>query len=329
MNPYLRFSLERLAQAVVVLLLVYVLVFAILTVLPGDPVSNRLRNPENNYTEEEIARLLTYYGLDRSLWEQLGLALRRALSGDLGISLLSSTPVTTVLAEALPTTLVLGGIALVLSLLLGFVVAVGGVYLPPARGGNLLRSFPSLFLSLPNFLIGLFLIQFFAFQLGWFQIVRDEGLKSLLLPALTLAVPVSAPVAQIFLTGLDAARSQQFAVTALAKGLHPSEIFALHLLKPASLPTLTIIGLTVGDLIGGAVITESVFALNGIGNVIERSVVDQDIPVLQAVVVLAAVVYIVINLLVDLSYPLLDARLRLTRSAPGKRPVASVERTAV
>lgn len=306
-----RFILERVAQAVAVIFAAYVFVFVVLTVLPGDPISNRLNDPEYNYTQEEIAKLVGYYGLDRPLHEQFLSTLWNGLRGDFGISLSTSAPVTDIIAQSLPSTLQLAFFALIFALLFAAIIAVLAVFAPWNGVRSLARSFPSLFLSLPNFLIGLVLIQVFSFQLGWFQTIRDEGLKSVILPSVTLAIPVSAPIAQIFVNSLDSTLRQQFVTIARAKGLKKRSIFLAHVLKPSSLPALTIIGVTIGELIGGSVITEAIFGRTGLGNVIERAVTDQDIPVLQGVVVLAAAAYVLINLLVDLSYPLLDARLRV------------------
>lgn len=312
MSLNVRFVAHRVIQAIIVILLAYVLVFVILTVLPGDPISNRLRSPDSTYSEADIARILDYYGLDRPVLVQLWDSLSSSLTGQLGLSLQSGLPVEQILAEALPLTLQLAAMALVFALVLAFAIALGAQYLPPAAA-EIVRSIPPLFLSIPGFLVGLLLIQLFAFQMGWFQVVRDEGLKSLILPAITLAVPVSAQIAQIFISSLDHVRGQLFVTVAVTRGLSNPQVFTRHLLKTSALPTLTIIGIAVGELLAGSVITDSIFGLRGIGSVIERAVVDRDIPVLQAVVVLAAAIYVVINLVIDLVYPLLDPRLRTAR----------------
>lgn len=312
MSLNVRVVVHRVIQAIIVILLAYVLVFVILTVLPGDPISNRLRSPDSTYSEADIARILDYYGLDRPVLVQLWDSLSSSLTGQLGLSLQSGLPVEQILAEALPLTLQLAAMALVFALVLAFAIALGAQYLPPAAA-EIVRSIPPLFLSIPGFLVGLLLIQLFAFQMGWFQVVRDEGLKSLILPAITLAVPVSAQIAQIFISSLDHVRGQLFVTVAVTRGLSNPQVFTRHLLKTSALPTLTIIGIAVGELLAGSVITDSIFGLRGIGSVIERAVVDRDIPVLQAVVVLAAAIYVVINLVIDLVYPLLDPRLRTAR----------------
>ncbi|AKS33106.1 ABC transporter permease [Mycolicibacterium goodii] len=308
-SPGARYVASRIGQAVLAVLGVYVLVFVIVTALPGDPVSAHLRNPEFAYTEAEIQELLGYYRLDRSVLEQLGVSLTRFLKGDLGLSISSNRPVTSVLWDGIPSTLQLAAAAFVFAVLIAFVIALGAYYLPAGTGG-LLRSFPSLFLSLPNFLIGLVIIDVFAFQLGTFAISDFRSINSLVYPAVTLAIPASAPIAQIFITALDTARAEQYATVAISKGISRFQLFARHLLPNAALPTLTMAAIVVGDLLGGSIITETIFGRTGVGTVIELAVVDQDVPVLQAAVVLAAVLFLLINLVVDLVYPVLDPRLR-------------------
>jgi peptide/nickel transport system permease protein len=312
LSPNTKYVLSRIGQAIIAVIGVYIVVFVIVTVLPGDPVSGHLRNPEFAYTEEEIQQLLAYYQLDRSVWEQLGVALGRFFQGDLGLSISSNRPVTSVLADAIPSTLQLAGAGFLFAVLLAFLVALGAFYLPPRFGGGLLRAFPSLFLSLPNFLIGLVVINAFSFGLGLFLISDFRSVNSLIWPALTLAIPASAPIAQVFITALDGARSEQYTTVAISKGISRFRLFIGHLLPNAALPTLTMSAIIVGDLLGGSIITETIFGRPGVGTVIELAVIDQDVPVLQAAVTLAAVLFLVINLLVDLSYPVLDPRLRRT-----------------
>jgi peptide/nickel transport system permease protein len=307
---YLRVVVSKTAQALVTVVLVYIVVFVIVTVIPGDPITNRLRDPQNGYSAEQIRSLLAYYRLDRPVLEQLWYSLGRFAHGDLGLSLASTRPVSDIYAHAAGSTVTLSVLALAFALLLALVIAIGAQYLPPRYGGSLLRSLPSLFLSLPNFLIGLLIIELVAFRLGWFDITRYQGVRAAVPAAITLAIPVSSQITQVFITSLDSVRHEPYAILAEAKGLSAPYILIRHLLRPAALPTLTVIGVTAGEVIGGAVITETIFGRNGIGSVIEKAVINKDVPVLQGGVVLAAVVFLVINLIVDLSYPLLDPRLR-------------------
>lgn len=315
LSYYTRYVLSRIGQAVVTVLLVYVVVFVIVTLLPGDPVSGRLSNPEYGYTEDEIAEMLVYFKLDRPAWEQLWVALERLAHGDLGLSYASNLPVSTLLWSGVPSTLQLAGTAFGFAVVFAFAIAVGGFLLPSRFGGGLLRAFPSLFLSVPNFLIGLVVINVFSFQLGLFVLSDFRSADALIYPAVTLAIPASAPIAQVLISALDSARAEQYATVAISKGIGRSGLLARHLLPNAALPTTTIAAIIVGDLLGGSIITEAIFGRTGVGSVVEKAVGEQDVPVLQAAVVLAAALFLAINLVVDLVYPVLDPRLRPTVTA--------------
>ncbi|MDF0586061.1 ABC transporter permease [Tsukamurella sp. 8F] len=310
------YVLSRIGQAIVAAVLVYVLVFVIVTILPGDPVEARLRNPEAGYTEQQVQDLLAYYHLNRPVWSQLWYALQRLLfHADWGLSLDAGRPVWAVVLSGLPSTLGLAAAAFGIALVLAFAISLGACYLPARFGGGVLRAFPSLFLSAPNFLIGLLVIAVFSFRLRWFSIVDYSAVSTLIYPAITLAVPVSAPIAQIFISALDGARYEQYSTVAVAKGISRYTLFVRHWLPNAALPTLTISAIIVGDLLGGSIITEAVFGRTGLGKVIETAATDQDVPVLQAVVTLAALIFLAINLVVDLVYPVLDPRLRRAGAA--------------
>ncbi len=310
-RPFARYTLARVGQALLTILLVYVVVFVVLTVLPGDPISLRLSDPQSGFTPEQIATVTAYYGLNKPFLVQLGDRLYGLLSWDWGLSLTDSRPVWEVISTSLPSTLQLASFAFVLSLVIATFVVLGSRYAPWAALRGAFRAFPSLFMSFPNFLLGLIFIQIFAFQLGLFHVTDPQSFQALLFPAISLAIPVSAPVAQVLNTGLDQSSQQPYAVVALSKGLSEPKILTRHLLKPASLPVLTIIGIIAGDLLAGSVLTEYVYGRDGIGSLVQRSAIDQDVPLLQAIVVLAATVFIFINLAVDLLYQVLDPRVKL------------------
>jgi peptide/nickel transport system permease protein len=310
-TAYLTYAGKRLAQASVVILLAYVLTFVVVSILPGDPVTSVLRNPQNGFSEEEIAQIIAAQGLDRPVLTQLWLSLSGFLTGDLGLSMRSSRPVTTMIAEVLPSTLILATSALFLALVLAVVVAYGTQVLPKRYGQGVLRAFPSLFLSVPNFVIGLFLIHLFGFQLGLFRVINPDSAWATFFAAITLAVPISAQIAEVLIASLDHEAGQDYIAVARGRGLPPFRLFTRHLLKPSSLPVVTVIALTIGELLGGSLITETVFGRTGIGSLVQRSVSTQDLPVLQAVVSLAAVVFVLANLIADLVYPLLDPRVKL------------------
>ncbi|PWH07637.1 ABC transporter permease [Brachybacterium endophyticum] len=314
-SRYAGFALRRLAQAVLVILLAYVLVFLVLAAIPGDPVSAQLDNPEAGYTEAEKARIRSFYGLDKPVLVQLALALGRALHGDLGISLSTSASVSSTIGEALPSTLALASSALVLAVLIALALGFASQRLPEGRPNALVRTLPTVFLSTPNFLIGLVLIQVLAVQLGLFSIIEPESAGATLFAALTLAIPVSAQIAQVLITALDTTASLDHTEVALSRGLTPLRVFARHLLRPSLLPTVTVCGLVVGELLGGSLITETIFGRAGLGTVVQKAVSSQDVPVLQAAVVLSAAVFVLVNLVIDLVLPALDPRLRPIQEA--------------
>ncbi|ABQ36857.1 MULTISPECIES: ABC transporter permease [Bradyrhizobium] len=321
-NAYAAFAARRLVQALVVILLAYVFTFVVVSILPGDPITNVLRDPQNGFSEDEIRQIIAAQGLDQPVLVQLWTSLTRFLTGDFGLSMRSSRPVGTLIAEVLPSTLILASSGFAVALVLATGIAYGTQLVPKRYGQGLLRGFPSLFLSVPNFVIGLVLIHLFGFQLGLFRVIAPNSFWATVFAAIALGIPVSAQIAEVLIANLDHERAQDYAAVARSRGLGPFRLFARHLLKPSSLPVVTIIALTLGELLGGSLITETVFGRTGIGSLVQRSVSTQDLPVLQAVVSLAAVVFVLVNLLADLVYPLLDPRVKLVGAA-SRRPTTA------
>jgi len=326
-NAYLNYAAKRFVQAVVVILLAYVLTFVVVSILPGDPITNVLRNPQNGFTEDEIKEIIAAQGLDKPVLVQLSTSLSNFLTGDLGLSMRTNRPVTTLIGEVLPSTLVLALTGLVVALLLAAAIAYGTQFLPKRFGQGLLRGFPSLFLSVPNFVIGLVLIHVFGFQLGLFRVIEANSFWATLFASIALGIPISAQIAEVLIANLDHESGQEYAAVARSRGLGQMRLFAKHLLKPSSLPVITVIALTIGELLGGSLITEAVFGRTGVGSLVQRSVSTQDLPVLQAVVSLAAVVFVLVNLIADLAYPLLDPRVKLI-GVPERRPATADDSSA-
>jgi peptide/nickel transport system permease protein len=310
-NAYLSYAAKRLVQAVVVILLAYIFTFVVVSILPGDPITNVLRDPQNGFTEDQIREIIAAQGLDKPILVQLWTSLSNFLTGELGLSMRSNRPVTTLIAEVLPSTLLLASAGLLVALLLAVAIAYGTQFLPKRFGQGLLRGLPSLSLSVPNFVIGLLLIHVFGFQLGLFRVLDADSSLATLFAATALGIPVSAQIAEVLIANLDHESRQEYAAVARSRGLGQLGLFAKHLLKPSSLPVVTVIALTIGELLGGSLITETVFGRTGVGSLVQRSVSTQDLPVLQAVVSLAAVVFVLVNLIADLVYPLLDPRVKL------------------
>ena len=326
-NAYLSYAAKRLAQAFVVILLAYVFTFVVVSILPGDPITNVLRDPQNGFTEDEIRQIIAAQGLDQPIPVQLWTSLSHFVTGDFGLSMRSNRPVATLIAEVLPSTLILASAAFAIALLLAVAIGYGTQFLPKRFGQGLLRGFPSLFLSVPNFVIGLVLIHLFGFQLGLFRVIAPNSFWATFFAAVALGVPVSARIAEVLIANLDKELEQEYASVARGRGLTRMRLFARHLLKPSSLPVVTVTALAIGELLGGSLITETVFGRTGIGSLVQRSVSTQDLPVLQAVVSLAAVVFVLVNLIADLVYPLLDPRVKLI-GGPRVRPTTAEDSAA-
>jgi len=315
-RPYFVYALQRLGQAVVVILLAYVLSFLLINVLPGNAIATTLGNPASGLSPAQVKSVESYYGVTKPVLEQLWLSLWRFFRGQFGVSLISHMSVSSLIGSALPYTLKLAGLALLLALIMAAAIAYGSQYLPVAWARGLLRSVPSLFLSVPNFIIGLLLIQAFSFQLHTFDVLSPDSLVGTFFAAVALGIPICAPLAEVLIANLDHESGQEYVLVARSRGLTQAKLFARHLVKPSMLPAVTIAALIAGELMGGALITEEVFGRNGIGSVMYTAVSNQDTPVLQAIVGLAAVVFVVVNLIADLIAPLLDPRVRLAGRGP-------------
>ncbi|MCU1516763.1 MAG: binding-protein-dependent transport system inner rane component [Pseudarthrobacter sp.] len=309
-SQYKRYALTRAGQAIAVVLLAYVLTFLVISVLPGDSITNSLRDPQHGLSEEEIQRIVAFYGLDKPVLVQLALSLGRFLTGELGFSLQSNLPVAQLIGDALPSTLSLAASALVLAVVLAVAIAYGAHYLP-GKWAAVLRSIPAFFLSVPNFVIGLVLIELFAFRLHSFTTTDPNSAAATLFAAITLAIPVSAPLAEVLIASLDHESRQDYALVARSRGLNEVSLFVRHLVKPSALPTVTMVALIVGELLGGAVITETIFGRDGLGTVVQKAVTGEDQPVLQAAVALSAIVFVAVNLAADLLSPLVDPRVKV------------------
>ncbi|MDF2559852.1 MAG: peptide transporter permease [Microbacterium sp.] len=241
------------------------------------------------------------------------------LAGDFGFSTQFGTPVLTMLGEALPATLLLASLGLVVALILAVLIAGLSSLAPFAWLRDGLRQVPGLFVAVPVFWLGILLIQVFSFGLGWVPIVGADPVAGLVLPVLTLAVPISAPLAQVLVRAIDQVQAQPFVTVVRAKGAPPLWVLTRSVARNAAVPTLTIAGVLFGELVGGAVVTETVFGRTGIGRLTEQAVANQDIPVLQGVVLLSALGFVIISFAVDLVTPLIDPRQRAVASASTRR----------
>jgi ABC-type dipeptide/oligopeptide/nickel transport system permease component len=301
------YILRRLAQSALTLLGVSVLVFVILRVLPGDPA--RMLLPDGA-PESAVAELNRHLGLREPLIVQYGFFLRSVARGDFGQSFQYRAPALQVVLERLPATVHLTLAAMFVTIAAG----VGlGIFTAVRRGtrydvaGTIIAVLGQ---SLPNFWLGIMLILLFGVALRWLPTSGFASWTSLVLPAITLAAFPTALVARLTRSSMLEILNHDYIRTGRAKGLAERSVVLRHALRNAAIPVLTVIGLQIGALLGGAVITESVFAWPGMGKLIVDAIFFRDFPVVQTVLILSATVFVVINLLVDLLYTVIDPRIR-------------------
>jgi peptide/nickel transport system permease protein len=304
----LRFLISRLASALIVILGVACLVFFLIHLVPGDPVEVMLGESARPADREALRHAL---GLDLPLPVQLFNFLEGLVRFDLGESLHSKRAITEILLERVPATLELAVAALVVAV--GLAMPLGAVAALRRRTGwdTGAMTFAVLGVSIPNFVMGPLLILMFSFWLGWFPVSGREGVASLVLPALTLGTALSAILARMVRSSLLEVLGEDYIRTARAKGLGEFQVILKHALRNATLPIITILGLQLGTLLGGAVITEIVFSWPGVGQLTIESIQRRDYPVLQACVLLISVAYVLVNTLTDIVYAWLDPRIRI------------------
>lgn len=304
-----RYVAKRLGQAALVLWAAYTLSFVLLSALPGDSVRNRIANPESNITPEAAKTLLDYYGLDRPLREQYLHGITGLFTGDFGYSLSSGSSVQEMITHALPSTLRLTLLGLVFAIAIAASTAGLINYAPWAWLRNLVSAAPPLFASVPTFVVGILALQYLSFRFGLIPSVDDGTFLALLAPAVTIALVIAAPLAQVLASSIRRTRDEPFVHVLHAKGAGEWFIFRKDILRNSSLPALTLLGIAFGELIATSVVTETVYARKGIGQLVVSSVNTQDLPVVQGVVLLSTVAYVLVNLAVDLAYPFIDPRI--------------------
>ena len=309
LGPWLRRIGGLVLSIALVLWAAATLTFLAFRVLPGDPVGAML-GPQAQVSEAVRAQIRTELGLGRPLWQQYLGTLGDLLRGDLGTSYQLRQPVAAVIGAQLGPTLQLTGLALLLAVL----IALAGALLarrPFTRG--LLAAGELVVLSSPVFWIGLLLLAVFGFGLGWFPIAGSRTGASLVLPAVTLALPVAALLGQVLRDGIEAAERQPWALTVRARGADHARLTLRHTLRHGALGAVTLSAYLVGSLLGGAVLVETVFARPGLGRVALAAILARDLPVVTGVILFSALAFVIVNTVVELGAPLLDPRLAAAR----------------
>jgi peptide/nickel transport system permease protein len=313
-----RYIVRRLVQVIFVLFGVSIAVFLMLRLIPGDIV-DILLGLEGTADPDEIEDLRRLFGLDQPLYEQYLRWLADLLSGDLGTSLRTGRPIAPDLLDRLPVTFQLTAMAMVLSLVAAIPMGILSAVRPGTPVDVLVRVLSLIGLSVPSFWIATMLILMVSkygdglFPTFGYEPIQDDvvgSFRSLVLPAIALAAPNTAILARMTRSSMLEVLRQEYVVTARAKGLHELAVIFRHTFRNALIPVVTVAGMQVGYLLGGAIIVEQVFALPGIGTLIINGIGQRDYTVVHASVLFVATTFVLVNLVVDISYALLDPRIR-------------------
>jgi peptide/nickel transport system permease protein len=291
------------------ILLTTLVVFLMLQLIPGDPASIYLG--ENQATPERLEQIREQLGLNRPLYVQYGDFVLRAARGDLGRSVQTNRPVVQEITDRLPNTIILAVSSMALAIIFGITLGMLAGLNQNSWLDTILMLAALAGVSIPVFWLGLLLILLFAVQLGWLPATGQGGWNSLVLPAATLAALSTATLARLVRASMIEVLNQDYLQTSRAKGLQQVAIVLRHALPNALIPVVTVIGLQFGNLLSGAVITETVFARSGLGKLVVDSIQNKDFPTVQGVILVLATIYVVVNFVVDLSYAVIDPRIRL------------------
>ncbi|MCB4770441.1 ABC transporter permease [Ancylobacter sp. Lp-2] len=312
------YFLRRILHALIVLWATFTATFFLLYVLPGDRALSKLGADSGGgaVNLEELAKLRAEMGLDQPVLVQYLRALWRALHGDFGVSGQTGGDALAMFATGVPETLKLAACALALGLALGIGWALLATYTRSSTIRQILAGMPVIGVSVPPFWVGLVLLQFLSFQWNLLPAIGNAGLASLVLPAIVLAIPKAAVVAQILSRSLETSMKSPYIETAISRGASRARALLGHAFRNSIIPVITALGMAAGQLIAGSVVVETVFSRSGIGLITVKAVTYQDTPVVLVAVVFAASVFVTVNLVVDLFYPLIDRRIDIGMRRP-------------
>lgn len=312
----LKYIIKRIFSLIPVLFVVSIVIFGIIHITPGDPAAVILGQEA---TPEQIEQLREQLGLNEPLHLQYFHWVLGVVQGDLGTSYFMKEPVTQAIFEHLKPTLSVAVLAMIVSLIIAIPIGIAAANRRGTVTDQSIMGFALLGMSVPSFLLGLFLILFFGVKLGWLPVAGYQPmsnglwnhLKYLIMPAISLGSIQAALIARMTRTSMLEVLNTNYIKTARAKGVKDRKIIYVHALRNAFLPILTVIGSTLGSLMAGAVVTETIFNIPGIGQLIINSVERRDYAVIQGVVLFVTVLYVFINLVIDLLYGVIDPRVRL------------------
>ncbi len=310
-----RYVQRRLLLTIPVLLGVSFLSFSIIHLIPGDPARVLLgdmggESASGGDSQQAYINLRKELGLDKPFFVQYVDYTVAAAQGDFGHSFQTSRSVRSSIVTALPYTFQLTVAGLGMAILLGLIFGITAALYRNTWVDSITMAFSMIGLAMPSFWLGFLLIELFAFRLRWFPAAGSIGIKTLILPATTLGLVAAGVIARLVRTTMLDVLQQEYVVTARSKGLKERHVILIHALRNALIPVITVVGLQFGGLLSGAVIIETVFARQGLGRLAVDAVLSRDYPVIQGTILVAAVGYVLVNLLVDISYAWFDPRIK-------------------
>ncbi len=308
----INYTIKRIFEVIPVLLIVSIIVFSVMHLLPGDPTLLMLAGAEGgSIPPERLDELRIIMGLNKPLYEQYYNFISNAISGDLGTSIRLRTPVTEILLQKFPYTIKLSLLGLMIAIFLGVIIGLVAALFKDTWLDHFSMTFSLIGVSMPIYWLGLLLILFFSINLNIFPSSGATGWKSIVLPALTLGFVSAGLISRLLRSSLLEVLNEDYIRTAKGKGLTDKIILIKHALKNAMIPVITILGLQFGNMLAGAVVTETVFSRPGLGRIVVNGILWKDYPLVQGTVLFIAFIYVFVNLFVDISYYWFDPRIKL------------------
>lgn len=306
------YALKRLLQLIPILLAITFLSYGMMRIAGSDVVEQKMENTSGTVSQEMIDNARAELGLDKPFVVQYFTWLGNLLRGDMGTSYVSNKPVFSTFVSKLPATLLLTAVSILLTVLISIPLGIWSAVKQNTATDYVIRTASFIGNSLPNFFVSLLLMYFFAIRLGWFPVISGGvSLQSVALPALTLAIAMSAKyLRQVRATVLDEL-SKDYVLGARARGVKFSTTLIKSVMKASLVTIITLLTLSIGSLLGGTAIVESIFMWDGVGKLAVDAINMRDYPIIQAYVMWMAIIYVVVNLITDLSYHFLDPRIRL------------------
>lgn len=309
-----QYILQRLASGLIVLLGISIFSFALIHLIPGDPIRIMLGE---NATAEQVHALREQLGLNQPLVTQYFQYIAGVLQGDLGTSFKTGRPVLSEILERFPATVKLAASGMFLAICIGITMGVLAARFKDTFIDFSAMSIATLGVSVPSFWLGILLIMLFTVKLGWLPIAGGTGFRDLVLPAVTLGVLASTVISRLTRAGMVEVLSFDYIRTARAKGLGERAVLFVHAFRNAMIPVVTIIGLQIASLLGGTVIIERVFDWPGLGSLAISSIASRDFPLVQGIILFIGVIFVLVNMLVDIVYSLIDPRIEVGQTKEG------------